>query len=63
MTSTTTTKSRKPRCHAAATGHGYWTCNRIGGCPDCRRMARDAEDDIILNAWKRDRAAARKATR
>lgn len=38
-------------CEAAATGDGYWTCDTVGGCEDCRVLARQAEDDDTLEEW------------
>lgn len=51
-----------PACHAARTGEGYWTCDQLGGCNDCRYLARAAEDVHRLDAWNDDRRAAREET-
>lgn len=42
-------------CHAATSGHGYWTCDAHGGCRDCRSLARQAEDDTQIALWNAQR--------
>ena len=45
-------------CSAAESGQGYWTCDQTGGCADCRRLARSAEDYEMLREWKHEAEAA-----
>lgn len=46
-------------CAAAISGQGYWTCDVVGGCDDCRRIARSANDVEVLNDWNAERREAR----
>lgn len=39
-------------CSAALTGNGYWTCDVVGGCRDCRLLARAIGDTETLDGWK-----------
>jgi hypothetical protein len=41
-------------CHAARTGEGYWTCDHLGGCRNCRSLARSADDFDQLDNWDQD---------
>lgn len=39
----------------AGVGVGYWECDVPGGCADCRRIARAAEDWGLLEEWRLER--------
>lgn len=52
---TTTTTTPAP-CFAATSGEGYWTCDTLGGCPDCRALARAIDDADTLEGWRADLA-------
>lgn len=51
---TSTRASRTTKC--AGVGVGYWECDVVGGCADCRRIARVAEDSEQLAEWYREMA-------
>lgn len=45
-------------CHAATSGDGYWTCDTLGGCADCRQLARELSDTEQLAEWDAAKANA-----
>jgi hypothetical protein len=51
MTSTATTTETTP---CAGVGNGYFECDIPGGCPDCRRLAIDIDDDLQFDEWADD---------
>jgi hypothetical protein len=55
---TTTANKTTTPCYAATSGEGYWTCDQLGGCTDCRSIARSAGDTDQLQAWKEDKQRA-----
>lgn len=52
-TPTDTHLYRFPECSAEITTEGYWTCDIVGGCTDCRRIAEGDTD--LLTEWKAER--------
>lgn len=44
-------------CHAARSGEGYWTCDVLGGCSDCRSLAREISDLDTIAFWDSEKAA------
>lgn len=51
------TKKTTILCSAEISGYGYWTCDVHGGCPDCRRLAYDAQDEMQLALWNAQRSS------
>ena len=46
-------------CSAAVSGAGYWTCDVVGGCGDCRHLAVEIQDAEQIAQWDAARAAGK----